>query len=453
MSQVFNTFPPLTTSIGGTTVTVATVQGYFYDMKDHVKFNVSMEVHPDYTLDSFTISIDRIITGSGDTSSPKTITIFDTPRTVNGYNLVRTIYKGTSTLDDVYEFQNEQEHKIIYIAFFRLRTGPVFGNVSLKSTSHIQLFTYYATPATLSDFSVTNDVASGDSIEIAGLHLIRSSVDDSVPDYFTFTFQDNDAEPGDDNNRGEFDESYIVRQEYSPSGNYTLPSNTLANGSTYNMTVSAQYALGYGTSQTEPDLLIFNRPSIASIAVLPLYLRNTSDNVATVTLSALEGDDTLTKLWFQFKTTDGSDILVATVGGDTGIDYNSSSLEYSFSLSDIVKESTQSLYIENDISYNVVVKAQYVYNDENIIRYSSPYAVTFALTEPVISNIVVNSLYTVDASANIATITVDHDAYELYAPHATDGIKFVFYNGETEVEQTRMTSATRHQGRELPTMT
>ena len=436
MSQVFNTFPLLTTSIGGTIVTVATVQGYFYDMKDHVKCNISMEVHPNYTLDSFTISIDQINTITGDTVAPKTISIYDTPRTVNGYNLVRIIYKGISNLDDVYDFQNEQEHKITYNAFFRLNTLPA-ASALLKSTSVIQHFRYYATPATLSTFIVTNDVATGDSIEIADLSLIRSSVDETVPEYLTFTFQDNDAEPGDDNNRGEFDESYIVRQEYSPSGNYTLPSNTLVNGSTYFMTVSAQYELGYSTSQTKSALLIFNRPSIASIDVLPLYIRNTSDNVATVTLSeTLEGEDRLTKLWFQFKTTDASANLVATVGGGNGIAYNELSLAYSFRLNQIVKESNQSLYIENDISYNVVVKAQYVYNNENIIRYSSPYAVTFDLTEPVISNIVVNSLYTRDTNEKIATITVDYDAYELYAPYAAGGIKFVFYNGSTEVART-----------------
>jgi hypothetical protein len=437
MPQVFNTFPS-PGSDSSLRVIAPTVEGNFYDYKSRVKFNVSMEVDPDYTLDDFTVDIDTAAV----TTAPHVEHIQDAPRAVNGYNLERNIYKGSvagmNSEGITYPFVNGVKYKIVYTALFRLRTGPVFGStVSLKSTSHIQLFTYYDTPVTLSTFRVTNDVATGDDIQIAGLSLIRSSVDETEPEYLTFTFQDNDAEPGDGNNPSEINEPYIVRQAYSSSGGYTLPSNTLTNGSTYTMNVSAQYALGYSTSQTKHDLLIFNRPSIASIDVLPLYIRNTSDNVATVTLSeTLEGQDNLTKLWFQFKTTDASANLVATVGDVVGIAYDELSLAYSFSLSEIVKELTQSLYIENDISYNVVVKAQYVYNGSNIIRYSSPYPVTFDLTEPAISNIVVNSLYTRDTNEKIATITVDYDAYELYAPYETAGIKFVFYKGETEVART-----------------
>ena len=442
MSQVFNMFPSLGSDSNGRVI-APTVQGNFYDMKDHVKFNVSIEVHPDYTLDSFTIIIDKINPESGDTNDPKTIHLPYVPRNVNGYNLSMKISNLTGDGDEKFNFENHKEYKITYDALFRLK--GVAAVATLLSTSHIQIFTYYETPVTLTTFNVTNDVAKGDVIQIAGLGLNLSGnldlsgnqIDQTVPEYLTFTFQDNDAETGDNNNRGERNATYIVRQPYNTAGNYTLPSNTLANGSTYFMTVVAQYTLGYSTSQSKPDLLIFNRPSIDNIEVLPLYLRNSDEDVATVTLSALlEGDAVSTRLWFQFKTTDASANLVATVGGDTGIAYDSYSLAYSFKLSEIVKNSSQSLYIENDISYNVVVKAKYVYNGEDIYRYSSPSAVTFDLTEPAISDIVVNSLYTVDASANIATITVDHDAYELYAPYATAGIQFVFYNGSTEVART-----------------
>ena len=438
MTQVFNTFPSLgSDSIGR--VIAPTVQGNFYDYKSRVKCYVSMEVHPDYTLDHFEITIDKAVKTS---SALHVEHIRDAPRIVNGYTLDKNIFKGSdagmNSEGITYPFIDGVEYKITYTPFFRLKDGPIITAI-LKSTDHIQLFTYYATPVTLHTFTVTNDVARDDDIQIAGLTLVHSTIpnDQTVPEYLTFTFQDNDAEPGDNNNSGELNESYIVRQAYSSSGEYTLPSNKLANGSTYSMNVSAQYTLGYTTSQTKPDLLIFNRPSIASIAVLPLYLRNSYEDVATVTLSALlEGDAVSTRLWFQFKTTDASANLVATVGGDTGIAYDSSSLEYSFSLSEIVKNPSQSLYIENDISYNVVVKAKYVYNSVDIYRYSSPSAVTFDLTEPAISDIVVNSLYTRDTNEKIATITVDNDAYELYAPYETAGIKFVFYDGATEVART-----------------
>jgi len=85
--------------------------------------------------------------------------------------------------------------------------------------------------------------------------------------------------------------------------------------------------------------------------------------------------------------------------------------------------------IENGIPYTVKAEVKLTNdNGDEELRLSNSKPVTFALTEPTIDAIVVNDLYIRDTDANIATITVDHEAYQLYAPYAADGIKFVFYD-------------------------
>ena len=92
----------------------------------------------------------------------------------------------------------------------------------------------------------------------------------------------------------------------------------------------------------------------------------------------------------------------------------------------------------NNITYTVkaAVKVTNHAGTTSYVVSSESSTVTFALTEPTIDAIVVNDLYIRDTDANIATITVSHEAYQLYAPYETDGIEFVFYNGTTEVART-----------------
>ena len=436
MSVVNNVFTP---TISG----VADVSGNFYDFKSRVDFNVTMEVDPLYTLDSFVIDIDE---ADHTTSSHVRRTLTNIPRIVNGYTLATTsIYKSVSDTgygDIGFNFVNHGEYKILYKAIFRLASSnPV--SATLVTTSHIQIFTYYSTPVTLDDdFLVSDNVSNGDDINITGLVLDLSGneIDTTTPVYLTFSFQEMDDEVGDNNNPEELDAPYIVRLPYASSGSYTLLDNTLSNGSTYSMDVTALWDLGYNTSITSAQVItVINRPHIAEdgIEVLPLYLRDITDDVITINLSPVpSGEAVPNKLWFQFKTTDGYDTLVATAGGVDGVDNNSGTNSYSFTLSELVID-TSGVYLENDVTYNVVVKARYDdISPTPIYGYSDPSPVTFDLTEPTISDIAINYLCIRDPSANIATITVNHEAYELYAPYATDGIKFVFYDGATEVART-----------------
>ena len=440
MSVVNNVFTPPISD-------VADVSGNFYDMKNHIEFNVNMEVDPLYTLDSFVVDIDKAAATTREYHFTHTLT--NVPRIVNGYNVSKTIsLTGTGYGHIEYNFENHQEYKIQYIAIFRLKAGSAT-SATLYKTSHIQSFTYYTSPVTLvSNFLVSENVSNGDDIEVTGLVLDLSGnvIDETRPEYLTFSFQDYDNETGDSNNLEEYDEPYIVRKPYDPSGNYTLFNNTLSNGSSYEMLVTAQWSLGYNSSRiSEQTITVINSPSIPEngIIVLPLYLRNTNDNVITINLSPTdEGEVDPTKLWFQFKTTGSSSTVVATAGGVNGVNYNSSTNSYSFKLSEV---NYTSGYLENDVTYNLVVKAKYEGVLADLVyAYSAPRSVTFDLTEPTISDITVNSLYLRDPSGNIlpsdniATITVDHEAYKLVAPYATDGIKFVFfsYDGVTEIART-----------------
>jgi hypothetical protein len=453
--SINNPFTPqtITIDVSGNSYQIADVSGNFYDMKNHIEFNVNMEVDPLYTLDSFVVDIDHA--GATTRDYHFTYTLTNVPRIVNGYNVSKTISSSGTVCGDIeYAFINHQEYKIQYIAIFRAKTGSAT-SATLHKTSHIQSFTYYASPVTLvSDFLVSENVSNGDNIEVTGLVLDLSGneIDETRPEYLTFSFQDYDNEIGDSNNLEEYDEPYIVRKPYNPSGNYTLTNNTLSNGESYEMLVTAQWSLGYNSSRiSEQTIVVFNSPSIpdGGIIVLPLYLRNTNDDIITITISPTdEGEVDPSKLWFQIKTTGSSSSVVATAGGVNGIVYDPSTTSYSFELSDFVVD-VSGVYLENDVSYNVVVKGEY----NNIIAdasgvsipvygYSAPISVTFDLTEPTISDIAVNYLCIIDLSGNIlpsdtiATITVDHESYELFAPYAEDGIKFVFYDGATEVART-----------------
>jgi hypothetical protein len=421
MSTPYNSFIPA--------ITGASVSGNFYDMKNHVEFDVDMVINTSHVLDSFVVDIDT----SDKTTVNKHLRYqVNVPVNVTGnYNVSKTIsslYTGSDNIP--YNFENHVLYKIQYIAIFRpSNVAAIDASANLVKTTHIQTFRYYANPVTLvSTFVASNDVSSGSVIDVSGvfLDLSGNEIDTTTPSHLTFTFQENDDEPGDTNNPTEPDDSYIVRKPYDPSGNYNLPSNTLSNGSSYNMSVNALWTLGYNTSKTSTQPIdVVNLPEIDEVEILPLYIRDTSDNVIKITLSQVNvPDETPNKLWFQFKNSDGT--IVAEAGDASGNDYNPDN-SYSFTLAQLIKKNGLSLV--NGVAYNLVVKAKY--DDvlsSPVYRYSQPVSVTFALSEPTISDITVNSLYLSDASANIATISVNNEAYELYAPYAAAGIEFVFYN-------------------------
>ena len=422
--ETYEMFNTTAVDASGDLIQPANVTGYFSDYKDHVDFIVNItNIDPDYTFDSFWVNVSLLSGSTNDARNKRFKVNTSLVATANGYNTTMMTISNLGSADIPnlpYEFLNHEEYTIQYTAFFK-SSDP--NNNTVFKLGHIQEFTYYSNPVTLvEDVDVSEVLQTGDDIIITGLYLDLSGNenDSTTPEYLTFTFQRTDP----DGNNDEPDENYIVRKSYDPSGNYTLLDNTLPNNHSYFMTVDAQWDLGYTTSMVYGPIYVVTRPKIENIRVLSLYTRDPLDEIATIDLS---GNDLSGNLWFEFRGT--SNVVVATVGGVNGLTYAADN-SYSFILSDISGNA-----IVHDISYNVVVKQQYdniSFDDLGVsvpvYGYSDPEPVTFALTEPNITDIVVNNLYIRDTDDNIATITVDHEAYQLYAPYDASGILFVFYD-------------------------
>ena len=434
-AETYEAFTTTALDASGTALVPANVTGHFYDFKDHVKFNVTIaNIIPGYIFDSFWVNISLLSASSNDIRNKRNKVNTSLVATANGYNTaMMTISKlDSADIPDIpYDFLNHEKYTIQYTVIFKRSVDSV-----LAKLSHIQEFTYYSNPVTfVTDYVVSAVVQTGDDIIITGLDLdlTGNEIDVTTPDYLTFTFQRKENPLDASDNNLDPDENYIMRLYYDASGSYILPENTLPNNHGYYMTVDAQWDLGYTTSITSDIIFVIKRPEIKNIDVLPLYLRNASADIATIDLS---GNDLPGNLWFEFR--DATDDVVATVGGSAGLTYDDVHNSYSFTLSELVSAGT-GLFIVHGISYNVVVKKQYDNmsfdasgNSVPVYGYSDPEPVTFDLTEPTITSIVENSLYIRDTNADIATITVSHEAYELYAPYDASGILFVFYDADDD---------------------
>jgi hypothetical protein len=404
----------------------ANVTGNFYDYKNHVKFNVTIaNIDDDYIFDNFKVNISPFGASTNDLRNKRYDVIPILNTTTNAYNttLLPISKLWIDNNEPPYAFVNHQTYVIQYTVFFK---SSIPDSNAMVKLGHIQEFTYYSNPVTLlDDFDPEDTLGVGEDIRITGLELDLSGneIDETRPEYVTFTFQR--KEKPNQTNRGNYDESYIVRLNYDASGSYILTNNTLAVYQSYYMTVDAQWALGYHTSITSDPIFVVKRPEIKTITIEPLYIRDVSENIVTIDLS---GNSDLSgnlsgNLWFEFREYNTVGVneqfptIIATVGGIQGIAYNQAN-KYSFTLSDISGNASDisGNAIVHDISYNVVVKKQYDNisfdaSGVSIPEYGYSYAetVAFALTEPTISNIVVEPLDISDASANIATITVDHE--------------------------------------------
>ena len=182
-------------------------------------------------------------------------------------------------------------------------------------------------------------------------------------------------------------------------------------------------------------------PTISSIDKNPLYIRNTGEEIATITVNhdayELYAPHETAGIEFIFYNANGTIEVARTIAYDFVNTLTSSeTTEYPIKLSEITP--TNGVYLTHGVNYSV--KAQVTLTDHSsnpVTRLSAAFStVTFNLTEPDISSIDKNSLSIAVANEKIATITVDHAAYELYAPYYAAGILFVFYDGATEVART-----------------
>jgi hypothetical protein len=337
-----------------------------------------------------------------------------------------------------YYFSNLLSYSILH----KLDIKEVVNSVTKTyNLTHTQNFRYYATPVTLTNFTFTrgdttdDHFQNNDTIKISGLILDHGSnnpIDQTIPETRTIapqgiviqpmliTIQEDVVSSGSSIEYIEYETAYV------PSGNYTLENVQLTTGKIYKINVTASWLLGYSTDiASTQKLSVLNRPAVANVAIADLYEYNVNADVVTITIDPLVSAsfNLAYKFWFEFY--NPSDTLVAKAGGSSGISINTGSDVYTIKLSNIVVESNGGL--SNDTNYKVKALVQYTtgqYRRSDL----SPNNVNFTKSIPKIVGITTNSWYTSDPTKNILTIDVEEQAYQLYAPNITDGIRFNFYD-------------------------
>ncbi len=457
--ELDNVFQPLSDSPHpGTDIIVS---GKFRDYKQDVKFDVDItyQASTSYSMavTEYAVTIDYLAGDDKDIMEKYNFYTDSIPdsigKRING-SIVRTDTRYERGNDKGFPFINLQIYSINHhVEIVKTNNDadntvtPAIPATTVKyKLSHTQIFRYYETPVDFSDFSFDENVGLGDDLRITGLvlnHGANFPIDPTEPEMVKFTFSKIDSY----NNASViyFDSEKL----FDISGNYTIqlppipPSQNPQGfelGNAYNIAVQGKWALGYSTSETSSQSLnLLSRPEITNIEVLQLSVDD-DDDIMEITLAELSSSGSVeapSKVWFEFRNSLGT--LVAIAGGDPvtgpGVTIPDSNIIL-LKLSDIELEDDVGLL--NGIDYSVIAKIKYETLNPPVYRDSDPYEeVNFVLTEPTISSIVENPLYIRDTDEKIATINVTHEAYELYAPHETAGIKFVFYSdGGVEVART-----------------
>lgn len=439
-----------------------TASGNFSDLKNSVSFTTDIQLpSSQYKVHSYVVTVDI-----SPTSSNKQV-----PYELKRRNMVQnnantntsTVFATTispqpdSSRVLSYPFENNTVYKILYEIYIT----NVGDNEERYKLTHIQYFKYHATPVTISDFTFNDNVQRNDSIFVSGVSLVNiSSVDTTIPEdtndfpAIEFTFQEKDIGIGNPNE--EPTERYIVELSYDPSGEYILPYNKLTTGKLYAVTLTANWKLGYSTSQVATQTLyILNRPVIPTngVTILPLDVEDPSDNVIEIRVDELansEGHAQPSKIWFEFY--NSANNLVAITGGSSALDASGNPASSGTDISgNLYKFTLNEIYIvnggdgiENGVTYKIkaVVKYDGYTEYPNIPQWrrSDEYTdVVFYLVKPVINSITpydvqndggndgVHSGSSDDDTPSqiVATVNINNAEYELYAP---SHIKFNIYS-------------------------
>ena len=417
--------------------------GNFFDFKKSVKFTVDVNLtnSSQYVLYSFKVDIEDLDESNVVSFKSTNITYDFVPKqTPNIMTLnLTTIGLTDSDADIYYDFVNLQSYKISYTAVIKdLSNSDV--NTNKYTLYHIQSFTYYTNPVTLTNFTFNGDIGVGDDISISGLLLDHGANYDpsgnlvdttypEAPDAIEFNFQEAELSSSESNN--EYNDPFVYYTSYEPSGNYTIQDNSLTLGKAFKIDAIFRWALGYSTFKRSDDVLsVLERPVIDYVSNRILYVQNSNDIVIDIGVEQLNSSQSVTSIWFDFY--DASGVNVA-IGGDvtTGLSFVDTDPvnTYSLKLSDIsIVGATNGL--ENDVAYTVKARIKYA---SNVVKTSDPVNVSFNLVRPVMDSItaydVQNDGNTNDSSTQIvATMTVNKGEYELYAPNGPSGIKFNIYD-------------------------
>jgi hypothetical protein len=418
------------------------VSGDFYDLKNRLfsKVDINLE-NTSQVIYRYTIVIlrDGVSHEYDATTSLSKDSTYPTKNKLE-IDIVHSSSPRDGVVDKTieYYFSNLLSYSILH----KLDIKEVVNSVTKTyNLTHTQNFRYYTTPVTLTNFTFTrgdttdDHFQNNDTIKISGLILDHGSnnpIDQTIPETRTIlpqgiviqpilvTIQEDVVSSGSSIEYIEYETAYV------PSGNYTLENVQLTTGKIYKINVTASWLLGYSTDiASTQKLSVFNRPAVANVAIADLYEYNVNADVMTITIDPLVSAsfNLASKLWFEFYNL--SNTLVAKAGGSSGISINTGSNVYTIKLSNIVVESNGGLL--NDTNYKVKALVQYTtgqYRRSDL----SPDNVNFTKSIPKIVGRTINSLYTSDPTKNILTIDVEEQAYQLYAPNITNGIRFNFYD-------------------------
>ena len=460
--SLFNTF---VSSPGGPTIPklpgvgqepgedIISASGNFYDKKRYVNFEVDIKT---VTSESYSLSITRyevsIDTYDEESSNPEYFYFNPTSTPDSIVNRVSGAFKKTPSKDvsGPYEKGFPFVNLTTYAIFHRLTVTKTVGSTSIAYVlTHTQVYTHYDNAVTVTDFTFNTNVKLGDTLYISdldlnhGVNFLSGSsdpLDETKPEFVEFRF----------NVKGVPGDADIYFNSHQPWNDVPIPgtdgalyeiqlpsssdSKGFQLGNAYTIRAHAFWALGYDEDSISSDtLFLLNRPEITEIIILPLSVDDDS-NIMKITLAVLSNSGIVpapTKVWFEFK--NSSDVLVASVGGDSeasgpGIDLPSNR-EINLKLSQIdIKDGVGLL---KGVNYNVYAKVKYSISGTNEYRTSEAYDgdVIFAATPaPIITDNIVNTLYVVDANEKVLTIKVENAEYELFAPKVPQGIRFHFYD-------------------------
>jgi hypothetical protein len=284
------------------------------------------------------------------------------------YSLSKGAVEDTIGKNLRFDFNNLTIYKLEFVV------ESYDANGVYNKCERIYNFKYYESPVRLnSNFNFGKNVGEGDRISVTGLSLVGAPTDETVPEAldsngrvivantpfhyinssqmvvdidgnqaadqhggplidpavrFTFQRAENPASAPAQTDDTYEDAGYSYNQDfnavyeprvltYNSDGNYTLPANTLSEG-TYKMKVSAFWALGYETTQTPQEYVhVINRPEIVSVVTEPLYVDNRAQKVITIGVT-FSGEIT-DKIWFNFYNSSGD--KVARAGGASGLEF------------------------------------------------------------------------------------------------------------------------------------
>ena len=487
----------------------------FRDLKSSLSFDIDVDTTQSSTTQvKGTLNIEKLLNPTTSGAYPTESYKLSSRKTGPSDEFVGYLFDGYNVSKGDPEDKLVKNLKFNFIDLtiykFEFTVELIDANGNYSKYEEVFNFKYYENPVKLHpNFQFGTNLGEGDRIEVTGLTLFGASTDETVPEALnkdrqrieaiapfhyinssqkvvnidgteaanqhggplfepalTFAFQKVEGlapQNTDDiydsqgyNYNQDYNAPYEPRiLKYNSDGNYTLPANNLEEG-TYKMKVSANWALGYETTQVPDNYVhIINRPVIVSAVPQPLFEDNRDKTVITIGVT-FSGDENSDKMWFNFYNSMGA--RVARAGGASGLTFQTGTGTklYNLSLNQLVRENNTDGILNGGV-YSVEAETKYTRSlpPTTALRYSDWFGgVTFSLVNPPKPKVTpydvqhdggedgVPQTNDNDASNQVvASITLDTTAFYLYAPDIYNanlkGLRFNIYQNNVKVASTK----------------